>query len=445
MPANRNRIVSFATQIGVCVVLLAVGGGVFLALTMTRPAAPVSQEPSVPRRVAVMDVVAVEVRRQWVGFGTAAATDSAEVSAEVSAVVVDLPQVIVAGREVARGDVLVVLDPADFARQVDIIAQQLEEIRAQLEQLKLEEVSWTQRLELACEETELSRRELRRVEDALQRQAAKPREVDRARLALNILARAETRAREELQKITPRTAQLDARRLGLEAQRHLAEMNLQRCTVRSPLDGVIQAVDVEVGERVTQGERVARVVSLHRIEVPVQLPASARSSVSEGGDVVLTSRGSVANTWYGSIRRIGPEDDRATRTLTVYVDLEQDPRDRNLLAPGRFVQATVISAAGALRTVVPRRSLLDDRILLIQENVVRSHPVRVEFHVTGEFPQLGVTAEQWAVLTEDLPTGSRIVVNAARSLTEGLEVEPVALSDTGLPAATAGLPAGERR
>jgi hypothetical protein len=56
-----------------------------------------------------------------------------------------------------------------------------------------------------------------------------------------------------------------------------------------------------------------------------------------------------------------------------------------------------------------------------------------------------VTAEQWAVLTEDLPTGSRIVVNAARSLTEGLEVEPVALSDTGLPSATAGLPAGERR
>ncbi len=445
MPANRNRIVSIATQVSVCVLLLTVGGGIFLALTMTRPTAPVSQEPPVPRRVAVMDVVAVEVRRQWVGFGTAAATDSAEVSAEVSAVVVNLPQAIVAGREVMRGDVLVVLDPADFARQVDIIAQQLEEIRAQLEQLKLEEVSWTQRLELACEETELSRRELRRVEDALQRQAAKPREVDRARLALNILARAETRAREELQKITPRTAQLDARRLGLEAQRHLAEMNLQRCTVRSPLDGVIQAVDVEVGERVTQGERVARVVSLHRIEVPVQLPASARSSVSEGGDVVLTSRGSVANTWYGSIRRIGPEDDRATRTLTVYVDLEQDPRDRNLLAPGRFVQATVISAAGALRTVVPRRSLLDDRILLIQENVVRSHPVRVEFHVTGEFPQLGVTAEQWAVLTEDLPTGSRIVVNAARSLTEGLEVEPVALSDTGLPSATAGLPAGERR
>ena len=445
MPAKRNRFVSITTQVSVCVVLLAAGGGIFLALTMTRPAAPVSQEPAVPRRVAVMDVVAVEVRRQWVGFGTAAATDSAEVSAEVSAVVVDLPQEIVAGREVMRGDVLVVLDRADFARQADIIAQQLEEIRAQHEQLKLEEVSWTQRLELAREETELSRRELRRVEDALQRQAAKPREVDRARLALNILARAETRAREELQKITPRTAQLDARRLGLEAQRQLAEKNLQRCTVRSPLDGVIQAVDVEVGERVTQGERVARIVSLHRIEVPVQLPASARSSVSEGGDVVLTSRGSVSNTWHGSIGRIGPEDDRATRTMTVYVDLEQDPRDRNLLSPGRFVQATVFSAAGAFRTVVPRRSLLDDRILLIQENVVRSHPVRVAFHVTGEFPQLGVKAEQWAVLTEDLPAGSRIVVNAARSLTEGLEVEPVALSDTGLPAATAGLPAGERR
>ena len=47
----------------------------------------------------------------------------------------------------------------------------------------------------------------------------------------------------------------------------------------------------------------------------------------------------------------------------------------------------------------------------------------------GEFQKLGVTAEQWAVLAEPLPTGSMVVVNAARSLPEGLRVDPVPLNE----------------
>jgi hypothetical protein len=52
----------------------------------------------------------------------------------------------------------------------------------------------------------------------------------------------------------------------------------------------------------------------------------------------------------------------------------------------------------------------------------------VDFHVQGQFEQLGVIAEQWAVLAEPLSEGSNVVVNAARSLSEGLKVEPVALN-----------------
>ncbi len=55
---------------------------------------------------------------------------------------------------------------------------------------------------------------------------------------------------------------------------------------------------------------------------------------------------------------------------------------------------------------------------------------------------LGVVAEQWAVLAEPLPDGTLVVVNAARSLPDGTEVEPVSLGGPGL-RATVQLPWAE--
>jgi hypothetical protein len=130
-------------------------------------------------------------------------------------------------------------------------------------------------------------------------------------------------------------------------------------------------------------------------------------------------------TWHGQVRRIGPSDDQNTRTMTVYVEIEQDPRVPGWLAPGRFVEGTVISQHAELRTVVPRRSLLGDRLLVVEDGRVRSRTVNVDFHVQGDFGELGVSAEQWAVLAAPLAQGAKVVVNATRTLPEGLRVEPV--------------------
>lgn len=72
---------------------------------------------------------------------------------------------------------------------------------------------------------------------------------------------------------------------------------------------------------------------------------------------------------------------------------------------------------------------MGDRLLIIEDDIVTSRHVKVDFHVQGEFPSLNVVAEQWAVLSDPLPNGSQIVVNAARSLPDGLRVEPISLAD----------------
>ncbi|MHC4711633.1 MAG: efflux RND transporter periplasmic adaptor subunit, partial [Planctomycetota bacterium] len=369
------------------------------------------------------------------GFGTAAARDKADIPAEVTTVVVEIPPRIVVGAEVEQGEILCRLDDTDFVAQQEIAAQRIADIEAQLAQLVFEESSWTRRVELAEQDVKLAEDDYERVKQAFARQAARQREVDQVQQALFAAVRVEVAAREQLDRISPRRSQMQAQKAEQEAALRLAKKNVERCTIRSPLTGIIAAGDIEIGESVAPGQRIGYVVSLANVEVPLRLPSSARAAVSVGDEVLLSSDDPAGQSWVGEVTRISPGDDASTRTMAVFVELEQDPDDPGRLAPGRFVQGMVqgmvVSRHAELRFVVPRRSLLGDRLLVIEDGVVRSRPVHVDFHVQGQFEQLGVIAEQWAVLADPLSEGSNVVVNAARSLSEGLKVEPIAFNGSG--------------
>jgi multidrug efflux pump subunit AcrA (membrane-fusion protein) len=188
---------------------------------------------------------------------------------------------------------------------------------------------------------------------------------------------------------------------------------------------VLQSVDVEVGENLAAGQRVARVVDLRRIEVPLRLPASARAGIAVGDDVLLHATGGSDRTWPARVARIAPEDDATTRTVAVYVELNQDPHDPAALAPGQFLRGTVSSSGAQLRWVVPRRALAGDRLLLVNDGRIVSRAVEIDFQIERKLPQLGLPDDEWVVLREPLREGDRVVVNAARGLADGLAVTAV--------------------
>jgi multidrug resistance efflux pump len=424
--ADRRRN-ALAAIVRAAAALLLVGAAAlaFAALAATRPQPARSERADRPRRVTVMVARPVEVRRVWTGYGSAQAQRSADVPARVSAVVVELPAGIAAGRSVREGDLLVRLDESDFRRQVDISAQSIADVEAQLASLETEEASWRRRLEIAEEQVALAQRELDRGTDVETRGAARANEVDLLRRALNAAAGERTATWEELDKVPARRRGLVARRDGFAAQQRLAEDGLARCAIRSPLSGVLQAVDLEIGESVVPGQRVARVVDLRLIEVPVRLAASARAGVAAGDHVEMRARGTAPRTWLGRVARIAPEDDPATRTFEVFVEIEQDPARADLLAPGRFVEASVRASPPLERFAVPRRALRGDAVLLVEDGRIVTRPVEVEFTATALLPSLGLADDQWAVLAAPLPEGALVVTNLSRALVDGLPVEPV--------------------
>ena len=440
MPSRAGAVVSLLVRTVVGVGAIVVAIAVFGWLAATREV-PVPRPPEEARpRLVVVSATPVEVQRSFSGFGTADAIRTADVPAEVIGVVDSIPDGTSEGLPIEAGDVLATINARDFRRQAEIAEEALAELDARSAQLDVEEAAARNRLELAERDVELAKLELLRTEKALAEGAAVEREVDRAKQALLAVDRAMVQAQESIDGFVPRRASLRALTESQRAAKRLAEQNLARCTITSPIDGVIAAVDVEVGESVAPGRRVARVVDLGSIEIPLKLPSSARRFVRVGDAVRIERDADDPQCWNARVARVAPVDEPGSRTFTVYAELEQSADDPLALVPGTFVLGTVRCGDTETRVVVPRRSVRDGRVLIAEASgeahAIASRPVEIEWTFESSLPQFPIPDTQWVVLSEDLPTGSLVLLDGSRAVSPGTLVRPVLPG--GAPASIAG-------
>lgn len=432
--AKRSVAILTRSVIGVAALLAAVVIAVALMLTAPEPEA--GEGEVVATNVPVIELKPVTLGRQWRGLGPARAVDEASVAAQVTAQVIDIPQGIDDGVTVERGQVLARLDPEDFEHQAAITRANLRDIAARLEQLDTQQARLIERRALEEQLVEIAVSERQRVERLYDSDAAGRQGLDQARRQAIEAQRAMNATLEQLDAIEPRRAQLQAQHAREQASLERALLNVRRCTIRSPIGGMIQSMQVEVGEHVSPGQPVARIVGLSRIEVALSVPASARADLARGDPVTIHDDGGAGRTWEAAIGRILPESDPATRTVTCIIEIEQPdapatfgtPEGQGLLMPGTFVSAVVTGAEPKPRWVVPRRAVRHDRVLLVRDGVIESRPVRIAFSHEGQIPRFGLSDDQWLVLEADPPpvqAGDWLVVNASPALRDGVRIEPM--------------------
>lgn len=441
--SDTKRMIRLATRIGAGVLLLVIAIVIARVLISTKPVAQRKDEALAPRTVRVIEAAKLPVRRQWRGYGAAQARDTSDVPARVTAAVVDIPATIQAGQRVSKDALIAQLDDSDFQREVEVIQQHIADINAQLDQIEIERTRLAERVKLEERDVELTNNELQRTRDAAQRNAANQTDLDKANRQLIAAERSLNITRESLDRLAPRKAQLTAQRTGREASLSLAKQNVIRCRIVSPIDGVLESVDVEVGESLTIGQRVARVVDLSAMEVPLRLPASARRKLDLRDEVRLATTNESNLSWKAVVARIAPVDDADERTVTVYVEVAQptandaftDEAQSKLLLPGMFVAGVVTHNRPEPRWVLPRRAVRSDRIMLVQSNeqgepTISSRRVAVEFMLDGQFVASELTDDQWAVLDADsdhLSQGDYIVIDGGLPLLDGERVTPDAV------------------
>jgi RND family efflux transporter MFP subunit len=243
--------------------------------------------------------------------------------------------------------------------------------------------------------------------------------------------------RQQIRLIDTRRTTLEAQLEGARAAVSIAEENLARATVRSPITGILQRVDADLGELLGVGSVVARVVDLRTIEVPVRLPVSSVSTLSLGDRVTVRTDGPGMDgrgaEWVGKVVRIAPEADPARRTVTAFAEVTQElPTDGNLsglLLPGQFVTARVQTASTQEYAIVPRPALRGDRVLALGANlegetIARQIDVEVVFEFGGSFPEIHPRETQWvAVRAGDGSTlPDRVIMSNFEGLRDGSAV-----------------------
>lgn len=405
---DRGRWVRRGFRLLVGVAFLAVAGLIAATLYATRPESPRSDVSERAATVEAIPIRAVAVSRPWRGFGTARAKRAADVEAEVSGVITRRPDRIDAGVYVRAGEVLVEIEPGEFADRAERARQDLAAARAELAGLTAERESLETSLALADESVEITERELARRVTAAEAGAINEFEVETLERQLAEARRQREQVAERLELLPSRRAALAARAAGLESALSLALRDLDRAAVNAPIDGTLQSVDPDAGDRVTIGEPVARIVDLTLLEVPLRLPISARGDIRVDDPVTLRAGGSDETAWTGRIARVAPEADPQTRTIGVFIEVEQPGAERadaeppaggRYLMPGEFVTALVRSATPTERPLVPRVALVADRVVLVtDEGRATLAPVDVAFNIEREFPDLHPTVTQWAAL-----------------------------------------------
>lgn len=417
-----------ATRAVIGLALIAGAFGLMAVLQASKPQPARNPDAGIALLVRTVPVQEMMTARPWTGYGTVRALSSARVSAQVAGRVVDRPGTIEAGNAVRAGDVLLRLESADFDRRAASIGATLASLRAELQQIEIETASLDEQLTLVLEEAQIARREHERAVRAFEVEGAGTRaEVDQ-RLAALRRAEREASALEQRSRMMPARqavvlATIDAR----QAEYEQALEDASRATIVSPIDGVIQSVQLDKGDFAQVGVEVVTVVDMRRLEIPILLPASAISDLALGDRVELSQESRPDLAWTGVVSRIAPEADAPTRSVRVFVEYEQDPQadPSLLLRPGQFVVARVSPGALSARLLVPRRALVQGGVMVADSNSqsrARRVEVRTLFSLEGTIEGVHQNETQWLAVEADLRPGEFVLVSNLDDVRDGTPI-----------------------
>lgn len=182
-------------------------------------------------------------------------------------------------------------------------------------------------------------------------------------------------------------------------------------------DGVVTAIDAEVGQVVSPGQSVIRVAQTAEKEVAIGVPEDQVDKLRGIPDVTVRTWAAPDRVMPGRVREISPAADPVTRTYAARITVPNPPADLKI---GMTAVVTFVrnGATPALR--VPLTALLQDQgrnqvwVYDAQSGSVRPVPVT-----------LGEPLGNDIVVTQGLSPGQTIVTAGVHLLKPGQKVRPM--------------------
>lgn len=207
-----------------------------------------------------------------------------------------------------------------------------------------------------------------------------------------------------------------------------ARQQLTFTEVRAPFAGVVSERDVSRGDNVQVGTPLCAVVDPSLLQLQAAVPAEQIVSVRVGAPVSFSLTGYGGRTFRGTVARINPVADAATRQVPVYTELANPG---GLLVGGLFATGRIVTERDS-GLVVPSAAI-DMRNLRPVVERIRQRHVEVVAVTLGLHDERTDRVQ----IRSGVALGDTLLLGTAQGLTAGTAVRIAATPDDAIvPAAT---------
>ncbi len=417
----------------------------FMVLRKEPPPRLADAERVTPARVVPAQALALVPRVK--GYGKVEPVLAWSALAEVDGRVVATNPELERGALLRKDELLFRIDPLEYGLAAARDEAEVDNLLAQLEALEQRQRNLERQLEVERRALDLAQREWERLRELLDRGAVSSAEVDAEEQRYLAQKNMVQDLENSLELIPTERRQLMASLESGERRLEETQLDIDKTVIRAPFDLRVSEVNAEMSQYVAPGQTLMRGYAIHAVEVPAQTPiadmwrfmaasaqkdfpaatldmASVRQALSLDAVVRLPVTQGKRITWPARFQRVGEAIDPTTRTLTLYVRVDDPyagvgPGKRPPLVQNMYCEVELFGTPLEERVVIPRAAL--------REGVV--HVVGPENRLERRTVETGYLGATIAAVDAGLRAGERVVVSDLVPVIEGMLLEPIADND----------------
>lgn len=242
--------------------------------------------------------------------------------------------------------------------------------------------------------------------------------VERARAAYNLAKAEYERDKAIFAKGVIPVAELETNKTSMEtakADLDNAELQLSRCTITAPMNGIVRKIDAKVGLQLAVGDPLAEILEIDRLKAVVGIPESDVPAVRglDSVDIKLQALGD--RTITGKVHFLSSSPETVARLFRLELAIDNPNGE---IFPGMFFRADVVKKTVPNAVVIPFYSVIsrnNEQYVFIEKNGV----------VEKKNIKLGIM-EKWLVqVTEGLKAGDSLLVEGHRDVEDKQKVKVV--------------------
>ena len=346
-----------------------------------------AEEYAVP--VSLTALSSETIRPSVSGYGVVKAAVELQQIAEVSARVVAINPDLVAGATLSKDTLLITLDDQDYRLALAQSLAQLENLKAQQQELASNHNSLKKQRQLVSDKISLAQQELERKQNLARVQSLSASQLEAEQQKLIALQQEAASLDQQLQALPAKQQSLQAQLESARAAADQQQRNIERTRITMPFDGRIRSLDVEKNEFINQGQLLFQAIGIDQVEIEAQFSldklrpfielafaGSLNNDLSNSGNTGLNARGqniseflrnsglsaeislpmAPGQTWQGEVVTLRETLDPDSYTLGAVIRVDKHyenliPGKRPPLLAGLQVKAELLAAENQFVTV----------------------------------------------------------------------------------------------